>query len=33
MTSTTKTNTREISSTMKNDFKVKDMNLAEWARK
>ena len=33
MTSTTKTNTREISSTMKNDFKVKDMNLAEWGRK
>jgi len=33
MTSTTKTNTRETSSTMKKDFKVKDMNLAEWGRK
>ena len=33
MTSTTKTNTRETSATMKNDFKVKDMNLAEWGRK
>jgi len=33
MTSTIKTNTRETSLTMKNDFKVKDMNLSEWGRK